>query len=311
MSDDDEVTEEVLARLSREMAETVRVSLRQGEPEAVVDSQVAGEDDAPGPRTSAVSLSSRENPDDDDIMISALVSAMAKGREISASLGGGTDPVRVTVNLDAPEPPNKSGSRSSSVQRERVGFGSSAPRVTAPKVPSDADVTGPGLAYANVENLSRVARPNAPGARWGKPPPRRPALAESLAPSSTRRAAAHAGWRGLAGGVLGNTIARMPAQPADLMAWIGPGIGPTAFEVGDDVLQAFCAEAPERKSAFKPLHPGKWLCDLPALARDALRRAGVTEIHGGDLCTYTDAARFYSHRRNPLTGRMAALIWRQ
>ena len=193
MSDDDEVTEEVLARLSREMAETVRVSLRQGEPEAVVDApQVAGEDDAPGPRTSAVSWSSRENPDDDDIMISALVSAMAKGREISASLGGGTDPVRVTVNLDAPEPPNPSGSRSSSVQRERVGFGSSAPRVTAPKVPSDADVTGPGLAYANVENLSRVSRPNAPGARWGKPPPRRPALAESLAPSSTRRAAAHA-----------------------------------------------------------------------------------------------------------------------
>ena len=193
MSDDDEVTEEVLARLSREMAETVRVSLRQGEPEAVVDApQIAGEDDAPGPRTSAVSWSSRENPDDDDIMISALVSAMAKGREISASLGGGTDPVRVTVNLDAPEPTNPSGSRSSSVQRERVGFGSSAPRVTAPKVPSDADVTGPGLAYANVENLSRVARPNAPGARWGKPPPRRPALAESLAPSSTRRAAAHA-----------------------------------------------------------------------------------------------------------------------
>ena len=186
MSDDDEVTEEVLARLSREMAETVRVSLRQGEPEAVVDSQVAGEDDAPGPRTSAVSWSSRENPDDDDIMISALVSAMAKGREISASLGGGTDPVRVMVNLDAAEPPNPSGSRSSSVQRERVGFGSSAPRVTAPKVPSDADVTGPGLAYANVENLSRVSRPNAPGTRWGKPPPRRPALAESLAPSSTR-----------------------------------------------------------------------------------------------------------------------------
>lgn len=123
-------------------------------------------------------------------------------------------------------------------------------------------------------------------------------------------AAAHAGWRGLASGVLGNTIARMPAQPADLMAWIGPGIGPTAFEVGDDVLQAFCAEAPERKSAFKALRPGKWLCDLPSLARDALRRAGVTEIHGGDLCTYTDVERFYSHRRNPLTGRMAALIWR-
>ena len=196
MSDDDEVTEEVLARLSREMAETVRVSLRQGEPEAaVVDSRAdAGEeeDDAPGPRTSAVSWSSRENPDDDDIMISALVSAMAKGREISASLGGGTDPVRVMVNLDAAEPPDPSGSRSSSVQRERVGFGSSAPRVTAPKVP-DADVTGPGLAYAGpFDNLSRVSRPNVPSARWGKPPPRRPALAESLAPSSTRRAASRA-----------------------------------------------------------------------------------------------------------------------
>ncbi len=124
-------------------------------------------------------------------------------------------------------------------------------------------------------------------------------------------AAAHAGWRGLAGGVLANTIAGMPAQPADLLAWIGPGIGPTAFEVGDDVLKAFCAEAPERKSAFKPLRAGKWLCDLPALARDALRRAGVTRIYGGDFCTYMDTERFYSHRRNPVTGRMAALIWRK
>lgn len=123
-------------------------------------------------------------------------------------------------------------------------------------------------------------------------------------------AAAHAGWRGLAGGVLANTIARMPAKPAELMAWIGPGIGPTAFEVGDDVLQAFCTDVPERKSAFQPLRPGKWLCDLPALARDALRRAGVTQVYGGDLCTYSDPQRFYSHRRNPVTGRMAALIWK-
>ncbi len=123
-------------------------------------------------------------------------------------------------------------------------------------------------------------------------------------------AAAHAGWRGLAGGVLANTVARMPVQAADLMAWIGPGIGPTAFEVGNDVLQAFCNDAPVLKSAFKPLPaPGKWLCDLPALARDALRRAGVTEVYGGDLCTYTDPQRFYSHRRNPVTGRMAALLW--
>lgn len=122
-------------------------------------------------------------------------------------------------------------------------------------------------------------------------------------------AAAHAGWRGLAGGVLANTVARMPVKPAELLAWIGPGIGPTAFEVGDDVLQAFCADAPERKAAFQPRRSGKWLCDLPALARDALHRAGVTEVYGGDLCTYSDPQRFYSHRRNPVTGRMAALLW--
>lgn len=123
-------------------------------------------------------------------------------------------------------------------------------------------------------------------------------------------AAAHAGWRGLAGGVIANTVARMPAEPADLLAWIGPGIGPKAFEVGDDVLQAFCAELPERKAAFKPLRAGKWLCDLPALARDALNRAGVTQVYGGDLCTYSDPGRFYSHRRDRTTGRMAALIWK-
>lgn len=122
-------------------------------------------------------------------------------------------------------------------------------------------------------------------------------------------AAAHAGWRGLAAGVLANTVARMPAKPRDLVAWIGPGIGPSAFEVGEDVLQAFCDDAPERQSAFRPLRPGKWLCDLPALARDALRRAGVGEIHGGDLCTVADPARFYSYRRDKITGRMAALVW--
>jgi hypothetical protein len=122
-------------------------------------------------------------------------------------------------------------------------------------------------------------------------------------------AAAHAGWRGLAGGVIGNTVARMAIAPAELVAWIGPGIGPTAFEVGDDVLEAFCASTPKNRSAFRPLKPGKWLCDLPALARNALLQAGVTSIHGGDLCTYRDPERFYSYRRDRITGRMAALIW--
>jgi YfiH family protein len=121
--------------------------------------------------------------------------------------------------------------------------------------------------------------------------------------------AAHAGWRGLAGGVLANTIARMPAAPADLLAWIGPGIGPAAFEVGADVLDAFCADEPGNRDAFRPLRAGKWLCDLPALARAALRRAGVGDIRGGELCTWSDPQRFYSYRRDRVTGRMAALLW--
>lgn len=121
--------------------------------------------------------------------------------------------------------------------------------------------------------------------------------------------AAHAGWRGLAGGVIGNTVARMAIAPDELVAWIGPGIGPAAFEVGDDVLEAFCTAIPENRIAFKPQKPGKWLCDLPALARSALMQAGVTSIHGGDLCTYSDPGRFYSYRRDRITGRMAALIW--
>jgi hypothetical protein len=187
MSDDEEVTEEVLARLSHDLAEHVRASLREGdEGDAVVDSGGAEtNEDAPAPTTSAVSWSSREAPDDDDIMISALVSAMAKGREMMASPGGGTDPVRVTVNLDKDEPATTT-SRSSSRVRERKGFGSSAPRVTAPKLPADADIPGPGLA------LVAASRPSAPGTRWGKPPPRRPALANSIAPSSKRRSAVRA-----------------------------------------------------------------------------------------------------------------------
>ncbi len=123
-------------------------------------------------------------------------------------------------------------------------------------------------------------------------------------------AAAHAGWRGLAGGVLANTVARMDAAPEDLLAWIGPGIGPAAFEVGDDVLQAFCADHPENRAAFRPLREGKWLCNLPALARNALQRCGVTRIHGGHWCTHSDPQRFYSYRRDRVTGRMAALIWK-
>ena len=127
-------------------------------------------------------------------------------------------------------------------------------------------------------------------------------------------AAAHAGWRGLAGGVIDNTVAalaRAGASPADVLAYIGPGIGPRAFEVGDDVRDAFLSRDSGAAAAFEPHASGKWLADLPALARRALLRCGVTSIHGGKLCTYSDRARFFSYRRDKVTGRMAALIWRE
>ena len=126
-------------------------------------------------------------------------------------------------------------------------------------------------------------------------------------------AAAHAGWRGLAGGVVENTIGAMVERGADantLMAYIGPGIGPEAFEVGDDVYDAFTANDADAKPAFRRHAQGKWLADLPALARRALERCGVARIHGGQLCTYSSAERFYSYRRDRVTGRMGAFIWR-
>ncbi|HYC48935.1 MAG TPA: peptidoglycan editing factor PgeF [Burkholderiales bacterium] len=125
-------------------------------------------------------------------------------------------------------------------------------------------------------------------------------------------AAAHAGWRGLAAGVIDNTVQAMRTAGArDVLAYIGPGIGPRAFEVGRDVFEAYVTRDSAAADAFMPARAGKWLADLPALARRALRRCGVLEIHGGNLCTHSDARRFYSYRREPTTGRMGALIWRE
>lgn len=121
--------------------------------------------------------------------------------------------------------------------------------------------------------------------------------------------AAHAGWRGLAAGVLENTVLAMAVSPADLVAWLGPAIGPAAFEVGAEVRDAFVAQDAGAASAFVDHRPGKWLADLFTLARRRLHAIGVNEIHGGGLCTVADPARFYSHRRDRITGRMAALIW--
>jgi YfiH family protein len=122
-------------------------------------------------------------------------------------------------------------------------------------------------------------------------------------------AAAHAGWRGLADGVLEATITAMAAPASDLLAWLGPAIGPSAFEVGDEVRAAFLAADPHAIEAFKPHAPGKWLADIYKLARQRLRCAGVASIYGGDGCTVSDQERFFSYRRDGLTGRMATLIW--
>jgi copper oxidase (laccase) domain-containing protein len=94
------------------------------------------------------------------------------------------------------------------------------------------------------------------------------------------------------------------------MAWLGPAIGPGAFEVGDEVRAAFLADGPDAASAFRPTRPGHWLADLYLLAQQRLARHGVTAVYGGGFCTYSDSERFYSYRREPVTGRMASLIWR-
>ncbi len=126
--------------------------------------------------------------------------------------------------------------------------------------------------------------------------------------------AAHAGWRGLSGGVLENVLAalrRKNPAAAQWRAWIGPGIGPDAFEVGEDVLRAFTADDAQAAALFRPYpdRPGKWLADLAGLAALRLRRAGVQEVQVSGLCTYTDRERFFSYRRDGATGRMAMLAW--
>ncbi len=120
---------------------------------------------------------------------------------------------------------------------------------------------------------------------------------------------AHAGWRGLVAGVVENTVAAMGVAPAEILAYLGPAIGPDAFEVGADVRDAFVAADSGAGAAFAPYREGKWLADLFELARRRLARCGVRQVFGGGLCTYRDPARFFSYRRDKTTGRMAALIW--
>ncbi|QIG06890.1 purine nucleoside phosphorylase YfiH [Proteus sp. ZN5] len=124
----------------------------------------------------------------------------------------------------------------------------------------------------------------------------------------TEVGAAHGGWRGLCHGVLQNTLAHFKTPKDQIMAWLGPAIGPTAFEVGAEVRLAFI----EKNIAFEPAfipHNGKYLANIYMLARIILQESGVTQIYGGDFCTVTDPSRFFSYRREHITGRMASLIW--
>ena len=128
--------------------------------------------------------------------------------------------------------------------------------------------------------------------------------------AGTRVAAAHAGWRGLAGGVLENTLAALDMPASEVLVWLGPAIGPQSFEVGAEVRDAFLASHPQAELAFRAsANPGKFLADLYSLARIRLAAAGVTAVYGGGLDTYTDP-RFFSYRRAARTGRFASLIWR-
>ena len=127
----------------------------------------------------------------------------------------------------------------------------------------------------------------------------------------TEVAAAHAGWRGLCDGILEETVAKFKCPTSDIIAWLGPAIGPTAFQVGEEIIEQFCAFDSNAKLAFTPdlTTSGKFLGNLYQLATQRLNKLGITEISGGGHCTYTEQDKFFSYRRDKQTGRMASLIW--
>lgn len=125
-------------------------------------------------------------------------------------------------------------------------------------------------------------------------------------------AAAHAGWRGLCDGVLENTVKAFACAPSEIKVWLGPAIGEKAFQVGQEVMEQFAAFDEQARLAFKPDEStsGKFLGNLYQIAHQRLNKLGVTEISGGEYCTFTESDKFFSYRRDGKTGRMASLIWR-
>jgi YfiH family protein len=124
-------------------------------------------------------------------------------------------------------------------------------------------------------------------------------------------AAAHAGWKGLANGVLEATVAAMATEPGDILAWIGPAISQAAFEVGDEVREAFVERGPEADRYFLRNQTGRWQSDLSGLGRQRLAAAGVKRVYGGNVCSYSDTAGYFSYRRDGECGRMASFIFRK
>jgi YfiH family protein len=173
-----------------------------------------------------------------------------------------------------------------------------------------------GAAVAVLDGATPAARPAADAAVTRQPGVVCAVLVADCLPvlftdrRGTAVGVAHAGWRGLASGVLQATVSALADLGArDLIAWLGPAIGPSAFEVGPDVRDAFVARDAGAQRCFVPVREGKWLADLCGLARRQLADAGVNDVSGGDLCTWTDATRFFSYRRERVSGRMAALVW--
>lgn len=127
--------------------------------------------------------------------------------------------------------------------------------------------------------------------------------------AGSRVAVVHAGWRGLVNGVIEAGVLALRTPSDDLLAWLGPAIGPEFYEVGDDVRDEFMAVDAESETAFRARGPGKWLADMYTLARQRLNAIGVVSVHGGNRCTYREQELFFSYRRDGITGRMASLIW--
>lgn len=172
-----------------------------------------------------------------------------------------------------------------------------------------------GIAVVDLDRIGGDEAPTADAAVVGAPGRVGAVLIADCMPlflcerAGRRAALAHAGWRGMAGGVIENAVRALGSSPADVVAWMGPTIGPTAFEVGPEVRDAFLASDPDAGGAFKAHVPGKYMADLYALAGRRLERCGVGAISGGGFCTYREPERFFSYRREKASGRMGAFIW--